>query len=345
VNVEALDEFVRLYPLDYRQLPFEQFLSLLWSSYQVGMVWPGAQALYTSFDFRYRESRSDTTLYLDELQHRFDDRFNMATISASSSSCKLKMTAFFRPRPVEYSMQAIEAEIAMDSSLAGKRVLVLGASRGFGSVLSRAFILKGAQVALNYRTEGKEVNTLKSELSDRESNVWFLRGDISQQADCEALRESVAEHLGGLDYLVCNASPQIMAYPFAEMTTEEFSRFVNQSISVCHRPISVLLPLLEKSATVINISSIYATEPPKNFSHYVTAKWSLEGMTHALASEYPELNFVVARLPRMLTDQTNSNFDFEPKASAIKVASTLLDRLVSSTATDNPGIINFASET
>lgn len=342
INDQALSEFYRLYLLDPGQFPFEQLLSLLWSSYQVGMVWPGAQALYTSLEFRFSDAGNNNTLNLEHIRHKFDDRFNMATIIAGNETARLTMTAFFRPRPVEYSMEAITAEIETDDSLAGKNVLVLGASRGFGSVLARAFVLKGARVAFNYRTEGSEIDNLKSELSGKSDSVWFFKGDISRQSDCNALHDFVSEALEGLDYLVCNASPQIMAYPFEELDTEEFTHFVDQSISVCHRPLSALLPQLNDGATVINISSIYASQPPKHFSHYVAAKWSLEGMTHALASEYPGLNFIVARLPRMLTDQTNSNFDFEPKDSAITVASGLLERLEHANG-DGPYVIDFSS--
>ena len=306
------------------------------------MVWPGNQALYTSFDFLFNAvEKSSLKLNLKELDYKLDSRFNMATIIGSGEECRLTMMAFFRPEAVNYSLEAIKNEIAVDDSLVGKTILVLGASRGFGSVLSRAFLLKGATVAINYRTDGNEINDLREQLSHFNDSLFFFKGDISRQTDCNQILAEVKHHLGKLDYLVCNASPQIMAYPFQERDTEAFIDFVSRSLSICHRPLLALLPQLNEGATVINISSIYASQPTKQFSHYITAKWALEGMTHALASEFPSLNFVVARLPRMLTDQTNSNFDFEKKVSAISVASHLLDKMLHAEINERPLIINF----
>jgi len=343
-DTKQLTEFQDLYGLSATQLPQEQLLSLLWSSYQVGMVWPGAQALYTSFDMRFRGGRNnDSSLRLDTLNYRFDDRFDMATISASTASADINITAFMRPKPVDYSLDSIRGIIASNDSLAGKNVLVLGGSRGFGWVLSGAFLLKGANVAINYRTEDNAVMDLKEQLSAFGDRVTFLQGDMGKAPDCERVRLSIERQSERLDYLVCNASPAIMAYPFAEMDTAEFTDFVTRSISICHRPLCALMPLLNANATVMNISSIYASKPPRNFSHYVTAKWAIEGLTRALASEFPDLRFVVARLPRMLTDQTNTNLDFESKVSAIEVASQLLERVLQGGESVNPLVVDFGA--
>jgi NAD(P)-dependent dehydrogenase (short-subunit alcohol dehydrogenase family) len=341
-NYKALKDFNSLYSLDYQQLPFKQFLSLLWSSYQVGMVWPGTQALYTNFDFRFDTGEShDHMIALDNVRYKLDKRFNMASIIGEGEELFLEIAALIRPKPVNYDLDAIAREIEVDEKFTRKNILVLGASRGFGSVLSRGFLLKGANVAINYRSEGEDIDDLKKQLSRFKSRVSFVKGDISDQTDCNVLKDSIKQHLGRLDYLVCNASPQIMAFPFQEMSTEEFTDFVLRSISVIHRPLQTLIPVLHKRATVIIISSIYAAQPSKQFSHYVTAKRSLEGMAHALACEFPDLNFVIARLPRMLTDQTNISFDLESKISAITVASGLLARILQNSSNERPFVVNL----
>jgi len=341
-NPQALDRFQSRYRLAPGQLPYVQLLALLWSSYQVGMVWPGSQALYTSFAMGFDAKLPDRpVLKLEQLDYQFDDRFDMATMNASSPGMDIEILAFMRPAFVDYSLAEIRESVVRDDSLAGKRVLVVGASRGFGSVLSRAFLLKSASVVINYRTEDDAVSRLREQLRDYEDKCFFLKADISNDSDCEQLFSGIEKSFGKLDFLVCNASPPIIPYPFMEMETEEFTGFISQSVSICHRPFSILNPLFDEHATVINISSVYAKKPPRKFSHYVSAKWAVEGMTHALASEFPDLNFVVARLPRMLTDQTNTNLDFEKKVSAVTVASQLLERVLQSGEFSSPLVLDF----
>ncbi len=341
-NPQALDQFQSRYQLAPGQLPYAQLLALLWSSYQVGMVWPGSQALYTSFAMRFDAMLPDRpVLELEQLGYQFDDRFDMATINASSQGVDIEILAFLRPAFVEYSLGEIGKAIVSDSSLAGKSVLVLGASRGFGSVLSRAFLLKGARVIFNYRTEDDAVSKLRDQLRDYESSCLFVKADLASDSDCGQLGAEIEKSFCKLHFLLCNAAQPIMPYPFLEMETEEFTAFISQSVSICHRPFSVFSPLLDERATVINISSVYVRNPPRKFSHYVAAKWAVEGMTHASASEFPNLNFVVARLPRMLTDQTNTNLDFEKKVSAVTVASQLLERVLQSAGSASPVVLDF----
>jgi hypothetical protein len=59
----------------------------------------------------------------------------------------------------------------------------------------------------------------------------------------------------------------------------------------------------------------------------VCAKAALEGFMRGLARECPALRFVIARLPRIRTDQTNAPFSLEPLADAVQVAKRLVTAL------------------
>ena len=52
------------------------------------------------------------------------------------------------------------------SSLAGKRVLVTGGSRGIGAAIVRRLASQGATVAVNYRSDGAAAGPLVGEPSD-----------------------------------------------------------------------------------------------------------------------------------------------------------------------------------
>ena len=344
-NKTVRTELKKFFLLNDSQLPSQQLNTLLWSSYQVGMVWPGKQALYLDFKMKFnlnRKYHTDEKLILDNLSYKLNRRFNITTIIGKTESVDIQITAFVRPKPINYSFAEIKRKITTDSSLSGKIILVIGASRGFGSVLAQAFLLKGAYVIFNYRTNDKAITSLQENLTFYKNKIWFYQGDMSETSSCEGLKYALKKKNMQIDFLISNASPPIQPMPFNSQETEKFLHFVNASIAVCHNPMFTLLTVLNKNATIVNISSIYTAQPPKSFSHYVTSKWAIEGMTHALAKEYPSLNFVLARLPRILTDQTNINFDLEKKRSAIDVANDLFLKLLDNNkGKSNPLLINF----
>ena len=87
-----------------------------------------------------------------------------------------------------------------------------------------------------------------------------------------------------------------------------------------------MLPLLEsRRGWVIVISSVYVTRPPRRFAHYVAAKAALEGLIRAVALEHPTVKFMIVRAPKVLTDQTNVNFDLEPASPATGIVGRILE--------------------
>jgi NAD(P)-dependent dehydrogenase (short-subunit alcohol dehydrogenase family) len=68
------------------------------------------------------------------------------------------------------------------SSLAGKRVLVTGGSRGIGAAIVRRLASQGAIVAVNYRSDKAGADTLVGELRDNGCRIGFPAeptGDIT----------------------------------------------------------------------------------------------------------------------------------------------------------------------
>ena len=87
----------------------------------------------------------------------------------------------------------------METDLAGRRVLVTGASGGIGSATARAFAAEGARVALHYHRGRERAERLRAELPGSVA----AQADLTREGDVDRLFEHVRTELGGVD--VCAA--------------------------------------------------------------------------------------------------------------------------------------------
>jgi 3-oxoacyl-[acyl-carrier protein] reductase len=87
----------------------------------------------------------------------------------------------------------------METGLAGKRVLVTGASGGIGGACARAFAAEGCRVLVHYRTGKERAEELARDLPD----AVTARADLTDEAEVDRLFAAAGEAFGGLD--VCAA--------------------------------------------------------------------------------------------------------------------------------------------
>ena len=87
----------------------------------------------------------------------------------------------------------------MQTGLAGRRVLVTGASGGIGSGCARAFAAEGCRVVVHYHQGTERAEELVEDLED----AVAIQADLTDEAQVERLFAESGEAFGGLD--VCAA--------------------------------------------------------------------------------------------------------------------------------------------
>ena len=326
------------------QLPLHQLTALAAASYLVGMVVPGRQALFGEFELAF-EPAAPAPFALENIDAAFDPRFAQFRITGAGTGLKsIVLTAFRRPEPVTHSVAEVAAALQWKAQpFAGQTALVTGASRGFGAVLAQGLALGGAQVLLHHRAGRDEATQLRAELAAAGAQTSLVQADLTSDDDCRRLGDALRER--PLDLVVHGAAGPISADGFYEQSAGEVLTQIQRALELDVRAIHSLLPAVKPGGKFLYISTAFTQAPEPKFAHYVAAKSAAEGLLRALAVELKGPQLLVARPPRMLTDQTNLPFQRGNLPSSVEVAKALLEALVAAPATPRYLELTSASPT
>ena len=144
----------------------------------------------------------------------------------------------------------------MFTSIAGRAVVVTGATRGIGKGIARVFADNGARVLIVGRDKDAAAAAV-TELAAGGAEVSYLLADISVREGCQLMAATAVERLGGVDVLCANAG----IFPdkrLADMTDEDLDTVLGTNLRGCILSVQACLPALQQSAhgRVILTSSI-----------------------------------------------------------------------------------------
>lgn len=91
----------------------------------------------------------------------------------------------------------------MNTDLAGKVVIVTGASGAIGSAIAGQFAAEGAQLVLHYRSNRANVEALQQNLKTVDSII--ARADLAKETEVRRLFAATLKSFGRVDTLVANA--------------------------------------------------------------------------------------------------------------------------------------------
>jgi len=174
----------------------------------------------------------------------------------------------------------------MFTSIAGRAVVVTGATRGIGKGIARVFAGAGARVLIVGR-DAEAAKATVAELSATGAEASYLLADVSRREDCQRIAATAAERFGGIDVLCANAGI-FPAAPLAEMTEENIDEVLGTNLRGTILSVQACLPALAASGhgRVVLTSSI--TGPITGFpgwAHYGASKAGQLGFLRTAAIE------------------------------------------------------------
>ncbi|MGV8880690.1 MAG: SDR family oxidoreductase [Rhodoglobus sp.] len=169
-------------------------------------------------------------------------------------------------------------------SLAGKRVLVTGSSRGIGADTVSYFAGAGARVVINYRNKEARALKLVAALEAEGVEAFAVGADLTEAESVAGMVETIGEKLGGLDILVLNASGGMES----GMATD-YAMQLNRDAQVNF--LTAMLPLLAPGSRVVFVTSHQAhfIKTVETMPEYLPVALSKRAGEDALRDLIPQL--------------------------------------------------------
>mmetsp|Transcript_85678 Transcript_85678/g.228436 ORF Transcript_85678/g.228436 Transcript_85678/m.228436 type:complete len:272 (+) Transcript_85678:179-994(+) len=164
-------------------------------------------------------------------------------------------------------------------SLAGKTIVITGASSGIGAQLARVVSARGANVVLVARRE-KELNAVAAECGGSAKALVFPC-DVTKKDSHEKLLAASLAKFGKVDCYVNNAGVG-MSKPALEVTEEDLDSMisVNTKSALFGMQVAVKYFMEQKAGHVINVSSMLGRIPFASFrAAYCASKAAINSLT------------------------------------------------------------------
>lgn len=167
-------------------------------------------------------------------------------------------------------------------SLAGKKVLITGATGGIGGAVAKQFKAAGATIAISGSRQEK-LDSLAAELGE---GVIPIACNLSDLSAVDELIKTAEEKLGGLDVLVCNAGVTKDNLAL-RMKDEEWQQVIDVNLTASFKLARGAMKGMMKRRTgrIIFVTSVVAHSGNPGQANYCASKGGLTAMAKSLAHE------------------------------------------------------------
>ena len=222
-------------------------------------------------------------------------------------------------------------------ALAGRTVVITGASSGIGRATALAAAGRGAVPLLVARSADK-LDEVRDEIVALGGAAYVYPCDITDtEAVAATVKQMVEDHPEGIDFLVNNAGRSIRrSVHLSYDRMHDYERTIALNYFAAVRMILALLPHMSERqfGHVVNISSIGTQTAPPRFSAYVASKAALDAFSRVVASEtfgdgvtFTTIHMPLVRTPMISPTRIYDAFPtLTPEDAAEMVVDALADR-------------------
>jgi NADP-dependent 3-hydroxy acid dehydrogenase YdfG len=197
----------------------------------------------------------------------------------------------------------------MSENIAGKVIVITGASSGLGEAAARRLARDGAKLVLGARRVDR-LKALTVELNIPEEAA--VEADVTDAQQVKALVDGAVKAHGRIDVIINNAG--LMPHsPLERGKIEDWDRMIDVNIKGVLYGIAAALPHMtrQKSGHIINVSSVAGHKVGKNNAVYCATKTAVRVLSEGLRQEVKPNNIrttiispgaVQSELPQSITE-------------------------------------------
>jgi len=199
--------------------------------------------------------------------------------------------------------------------LKDKIAIITGAARGIGAAFAIGFAKEGAKIVIGDIRDGKKT---VSAIEAAGGAALYVKTDVTDQNQCNALAKAAVDRFGAIDILVNNAGVLVTIKPFMEVTSEEWRQVMDtNALGPFHCTKAVFPYMKDRGGKIINISSGTIFEGVPGLPHYIASKGAIMAFTRGMARELGGYKINVnAIAPGFTHSEGGDEFDRDKKFPA-----------------------------
>lgn len=169
--------------------------------------------------------------------------------------------------------------------MAGRLILLTGATRGLGRALVPHFAAAGHTV-LGCGRSASHIAELKKLFPSAHD---FETVDVADDNAVGLWAARLLKEFGPPDLLINNAAVMNRTAPLWQIPATEFDRLIDVNIKGVTNVIRHFVPTMVQRSrgVIVNLSSGWGRSTSPEVAPYCASKWAIEGLTQALAQELP----------------------------------------------------------
>lgn len=184
----------------------------------------------------------------------------------------------------------------LETRFPGKRILITGATSGFGEALSYALAERGWKVAVSGREQDAIDRTVQN-VNQRGGKGLGLILEVRDKAQWEAARHMLQQAWGGIDIL-CNNAGVADSSRMTELTDEDWARLLEINLEAVIQGCRTFVPdfLDQKSGYILNVASVAGLLSMPEMANYSISKAGVISLSETLKAELSASNVGVTAL-------------------------------------------------
>ena len=174
---------------------------------------------------------------------------------------------------------------SLGDDLAGKAILITGASSGIGAATALALGRVGARVALAARREDL-LQGLAEEIRTAGGEALVVPTDVSNESEVAAAVAATVRAFGRLDGAFNNAGMLGVTAPLWELEADDFHQVMQANVAgVFYALKHEIAAMRGHGGAIVNTASVVAHVGFANFAPYNASKHAVLGLTRTAALE------------------------------------------------------------